>query len=88
MSGDRSVAPDAYQMFKDRVDEWIRTIKGSKLQAGSDEVLLPGDRALEEEKSRLKNGVPIRPDQWAKLSEMAVTAGIDLDTLRAKSARL
>lgn len=68
--------------FKSKVDNWIRTIKGSRLQAGFDEVLLPGERALNEETKRLAEGVPLRDDQWAKIVEMAADLNIDLEQLR------
>ena len=69
--------------FKARVDDWVRMIKGGGLQSGFSEILIPGERALREEKKRRTEGVPIRPDQWAKLTLMAEEAGLDLAALRA-----
>jgi LDH2 family malate/lactate/ureidoglycolate dehydrogenase len=69
-------------VFKAKVDQWAKTIKDTKLQKGFDEITLPGERALREEKERRANGVPIQPQYWAGMLKMAAEVGVDIDALR------
>lgn len=71
------------EQFKSRVDAWVNVIKSGGLQAGFTEILIPGERALREEKNRLKNGVPVRTDQWDRIEDMAKRVGLNIDELRA-----
>lgn len=70
------------ETFKAKVDEWTRTIKDGKLQQGFDEILLPGETALREEKDRLERGVPIQENYWQGICDMANELDIDLEALR------
>lgn len=69
-------------VFKQRVDEWVRTIKGTKLQQGFDEVTLPGEAALRAERDRRENGVPVQPQYWEGIKKMGAEVGIDVEALR------
>ena len=69
-------------VFKAKVDQWAKTIKDTKLQKGFDEITLPGERALREERERRANGVPIQPQYWAGMLKMAAEVGVDIDSLR------
>lgn len=68
--------------FKSKVDEWIRTVKNTKLQQGFDEILLPGERAFREEAKRLKQGVPVQSNYWNGIVAMAEEVGVNVDDLR------
>jgi LDH2 family malate/lactate/ureidoglycolate dehydrogenase len=68
--------------FKAKVDQWIRTIKGSGLMKGAEEILLPGERAQREKERRLREGVPILDEHWAAMERIAADVGVDLDALR------
>ncbi len=68
--------------FKAKVDEWVRTIKASKLQKGFEEVLLPGERAWHEEQKRLKHGIPVQANYWQGIKDMAAEVGVDIEALR------
>ena len=70
------------RVFKAKVDQWAKTIKDTKLQKGFDEITLPGERALREERERRANGVPIQPQYWAGMLKMAAEVGVDIDALR------
>jgi LDH2 family malate/lactate/ureidoglycolate dehydrogenase len=65
--------------FKDRVDEFIKTIKSSPVAEGSDEILLPGEREYIEEEKRLMEGIPIEEKVWINLSNLAKQLGINVD---------
>ena len=69
-------------VFKSKVDEWVRTIKNGKLQKGFDEILLPGERAWRERQKRLKDGIPVQPGYWQGIKNMAAEAGVDIEALR------
>jgi len=70
--------------FRKRVDAWVNVIKSGGLQAGFTEILIPGERALREEKKRLEEGVPILPDQWQQLERMADRVGVNIDEIRER----
>lgn len=72
----------AIEAFKARVDEWIHTIKSSKLQAGVAEIFLPGERAQKKEQQRLSEGVPVNEELWQHVVQMAEDVGVDLESLR------
>ena len=72
----------ALDEFKAKVDDLIRNVKESRLAEGFDEIVLPGERAMQEEQRRLREGVPIRDEDWDKVSDIAAGLGIDLDSLR------
>ena len=69
-------------IFKSKVDEWVRTIKNGKLQKGFDEILLPGERAWRERQKRLQDGIPVQPSYWQGIKNMAAEAGVDIESLR------
>ena len=68
--------------FKARVDEWIHTIKSSKLQAGVAEIFLPGERAQKKKIQRLRDGVPVNEELWQHVVQMSKDVGVDLESLR------
>jgi LDH2 family malate/lactate/ureidoglycolate dehydrogenase len=56
--------------FKAKVDDLITTIKGSRLADGFDAIVLPGERAAQEEARRRREGVPIRDEEWREVIEI------------------
>ena len=75
------------ELFKSRVDTWIRTIKGSRLVKGAEEILLPGERAQRNEKRCLTDGVELRDEHWENLVQIAAELEIDIQALRQSSGR-
>jgi LDH2 family malate/lactate/ureidoglycolate dehydrogenase len=69
--------------FKARVDEFIHTVKTSRLAQGFREILLPGERAQREEARRRVEGVPVPDHYWEKFAVLASEVGVDLNSLRA-----
>jgi LDH2 family malate/lactate/ureidoglycolate dehydrogenase len=69
-------------LFKSQVDQWIRTLKATKLQKGFEEITLPGEHALRAEIKRRKHGIPVQPQYWTGIQAMASEVGIDLEALR------
>ena len=69
-------------LFKQRVDEWVRTLKETKLQKGFDEITLPGENALRSERERRLNGVPVQQKYWQGIKQMGAEVGIDIEALR------
>ena len=72
----------AIETFKARVNEWIHTIKSSKLQAGVTEIFLPGERAQQKEQRYLREGVPVKEELWQYVVDIAEDTGVDLEALR------
>ena len=70
------------ELCKSRVDTWIRTIKRSRLVKVAEEILLPGERAQENEERCLTDGVEIREEYCENLERNAVDLGVDIQTLR------
>lgn len=67
--------------FKAKVDDLIRSVKGSRLAEGFDEIVLPGERAAHEEERRRREGVPIREEEWANIVRIAEEIGLELEAL-------
>jgi len=67
------------EVFKERVDSQIRSIKDSPIAPKFDEILMPGEpefRAMEE---RTKNGIEIADYTWEALKEAGKELGITLE---------
>ena len=72
--------------FKAKIDDLIRSIKGSRLAEGFSEILLPGERAQDEAKRRAREGIPVREEEWAKLVAITDEVGLDLNALRPEGS--
>lgn len=57
--------------FKARVDSYIQLLKSSELEAGSTEVLLPGEREFRYADKRRKEGIPMPVTLLADLEKIA-----------------
>ena len=66
--------------FRRNVDALIDEIKNVKLEAGTDEVLMPGEIEFRAESAnRKKGGVPIQPFQISELNEQAAPFGFTFE---------
>ena len=66
--------------FRRNVDALIDEIKNVKLEAGTDEVLMPGEIEFRAEiANREKGGVPIQPFQINELNEQAAPFGFTFE---------
>ncbi len=72
--------------FKDRVDERIRMIKGSKKAKGFDEILLPGERGFKVEAKRRKEGIPFTDADWQSFIKAAQQLKVDVDEIMKTAA--
>ena len=52
------------------VEAIIRDIHSAAFDAGHEEVLYPGERALRTRKENLEKGVPVEPSIWEKVLKM------------------
>jgi L-2-hydroxycarboxylate dehydrogenase (NAD+) len=68
--------------FKAKIDDLIRSVKASRLADGFSEILLPGERAQREAERRMRDGIPIRREEWDKVVAIAGELGLDLEALR------
>ncbi len=62
--------------FKEKVDGYIKMIKGSKRAKGVDEILLPGERSYRTMCKRLKEGVPLGEGALRALEEAKKLVGM------------
>ena len=69
-------------IFKAKVDDYIRSVKSSKPAKGFTQVYMPGERGQLKEKQFQKEGVPFRKSAWEKLLENAKKVGVDVEQLR------
>ena len=67
--------------FKERVDERIRFIKGSKKAKGLDEILLPGERGFKVEAKRRKEGIPFTDADWQSFVKAAQQLNVNVDEI-------
>jgi L-2-hydroxycarboxylate dehydrogenase (NAD+) len=61
--------------FKRNVDEWIKTMRGTRSQPGANKVLIPGDPEREAFKVRSKEGIPLHTEVVASLEAIAKLTG-------------
>ncbi|MCZ6681208.1 MAG: Ldh family oxidoreductase [Candidatus Poribacteria bacterium] len=62
--------------FYRRVDELVAYVKASPLAPGFDEILVPGEIELRQEKRRSREGIPIDDETWRQIQETAASVGI------------
>jgi ureidoglycolate dehydrogenase (NAD+) len=62
--------------FRTGVTRLVGVLKGLPLQAGSAEILMPGERGDRTREARLKSGVPIPPATWSELAKVAQRFGL------------
>lgn len=53
--------------FKEHMDNWISRFRGAKRADPAQPVLVPGDPEREEEKLRMKSGIPLHEAVWSDL---------------------
>ena len=62
--------------FHRRVGEMAGALKAAPLRAGSDEILLPGERAARTEAAHTRTGIPVPQEIASDLDHLATTYGI------------
>jgi LDH2 family malate/lactate/ureidoglycolate dehydrogenase len=72
------------EKFVTRVQDVIDHVKRSPLRAGSDRILIPGERAAETEARRREEGIPLDASVWRRLHEEAsiLRCGRQLEAIR------
>ena len=68
---------DVDHFFDGEVARYIAFVKDSKVAAGHDEVLIPGEPEAKMRAERGKNGVPLTEDTWSSIVTTAKSVGID-----------
>lgn len=66
--------------FKKEIDEWIKTMRNTKPQPGTDKVLIPGDPERIAYQQRIKEGIPVNKEVVRLLETIANETGIELKT--------
>lgn len=61
--------------FKKTVDETLDTVKNLPKLAGTEEILIPGERGERSYAARLRDGIPVSADVWATLKKAAEEYG-------------
>jgi L-2-hydroxycarboxylate dehydrogenase (NAD+) len=64
--------------FKRNIDDWITTMRKTKVQPGKERVLTPGDPEREAYKIRMKEGIPVNKEVVASLENISRLAGVKL----------
>ena len=65
--------------FKSRIDEYVRTLRGTKPAPGTDGPLVPGDPERAAETARAAQGVPLVMPVVEDLRTISRATGIALD---------
>lgn len=66
-------------VFKERIDEWIKVFRNTKPQPGTDGPLIPGDPEREAEQIRRKEGIPLVMPVVNDLRDVSSRTGVPLD---------
>lgn len=64
--------------FKQRVDAYTRMVRRSERSAGSQEILLPGEREFRRADKRRRDGIPMPVTMLAQLESVAHEVGVDI----------
>lgn len=67
---------ETYEDYRRDILKIVETIKKSKPVEGVREVLLPGEPEEETFRKRLRDGVPLDPETWSKMLEVAEKLGV------------
>ncbi len=70
--------------FKKEIDDWIRTMRGTKPNPGADKVLIPGDPERIAYQKRIVEGIPVDKEVVASLQMIADETGIEPPSLKEK----
>jgi L-2-hydroxycarboxylate dehydrogenase (NAD+) len=65
-------------VFKDRMDDWVRTMRSARPAPGVTQVQVPGEPERRAEAERAVSGIPILPAVWADLEKVAKLTGARL----------
>ena len=68
---------NSQESFTDCVEEFVERVKNSKKAPGVEEILIPGERASRERQIRIKEGIPIDPPTWKRITEILKELGIN-----------
>ena len=63
--------------FKQRMDELIRKMRGSKRMKGVERIYVPGEKEFLEEEKRRKEGIPVPEAQIGEFKKMALDLGLE-----------
>jgi LDH2 family malate/lactate/ureidoglycolate dehydrogenase len=64
--------------FKQRVDDLFRSVKGSPVAPGSEEILIPGDPERRMRERRLREGVFIEDQTWGEIRVIGEEFGVEV----------
>jgi LDH2 family malate/lactate/ureidoglycolate dehydrogenase len=62
--------------FRRQVDDWVRTMRGTRPAAGTSGPLIPGDPNRRAEEARRANGVPVIPAVVQALEQVSTRTGV------------
>jgi L-2-hydroxycarboxylate dehydrogenase (NAD+) len=65
--------------FKKEIDEWVRTMRNTRPQPGTEGVLIPGDPERLAYEKRKSEGIPVNKEVVASLQIIADETGIELE---------
>jgi LDH2 family malate/lactate/ureidoglycolate dehydrogenase len=64
------------QAFYANLQEFIGMVKASRTRPGVAEILLPGELEWRRQQEKLRGGVPLDPDVYADLRQLASEVGV------------
>lgn len=76
----QAIAVEEFQPLNDflaQVDEFVSFIKSKKPAPGFTEILLPGERARENEARQIREGVELDAATWTQLTKLAAELGVE-----------
>jgi LDH2 family malate/lactate/ureidoglycolate dehydrogenase len=76
INGAHLMPPD---VFKTRVDHYVRSITNSRIVPGVDGIFLTGERSLLKEEQATINGMEFLDEAWEKLVENTIKLDVHVD---------
>jgi LDH2 family malate/lactate/ureidoglycolate dehydrogenase len=65
--------------FKQAADEFARALRAVRPAEGFEKVMVPGEIEAGKERQYLRDGVPVRDDDWNGILEVAARLGVNID---------
>jgi len=67
-------------MFFERMEDLVKSVKGSPLAPGAGEILVPGEPESREEKRRLERGIAVEDRTWSEILGVAKDLGVETES--------
>jgi len=66
-------------IFKNRLDEWVKSVRNIRRAKDTDRIWLPGEKEYVIRNQRISNGIPLSRNMIQELESLALEMDIDIE---------